>query len=414
MQLSAPDFEASAFIAGGGDDLQPLLRLSQFLPDRPVQLDGRQRAARMFINATYERDVPVEPDMAALNQRLENLDRWYCTGALRLVRGPTPLRRRDIEAWALPPPAGLFGRFDRVAYQAAFDGFLPSACELLFERGLWGERRLLRVIYMRAEALATLWALSHGGRIAPRVLVSIQTGPLEEVDGPLDRLLGRFTGAKPQLWLRGRQEGGSQPERYEDRMELHRPPVHMPIPAGRWDFWDTELGVPSRYHRPPGRDPMRTQVTGWANGDQIRVVLDCKQFGDTPRSGVFCAGGVATAKQDAITVLSPFSKRAVTARDSATLLRWDDLDERRAPDKLIVPPMPMRQGVERAVRLATEQGLPRAIIEPGCYEDEIATAQRYAESDLPGAHLIVAVPGGLARAGIGDFGSAADHASARA
>ena len=402
-RLTTTDFTACAFLAGVGDDLQPLLRLSHLLTPQPIPADPAGRSARLFVNVTYEGDIPAQPDLVALQQRLAIVDEHYAPGALRLVSGPTPVARHEFDASVLPPPPGLLGPFGALPYTKAFDARAPAACELLFERNVWGERRLLRVIYIRGEALATLWALSHGGLAAPTVLVTVQTGPLEEAGGPMERMLERFGASLPRLWLRGRH-----PDRWgflarEDRAALATPSVTMPRCVGHWPWWDGELGVPHRYHQPVDRDPTQAVVLGYAPDEQVSVKVDIERFGDGDRTGALCAGGVSTAKRDALTVIDrerrPFSHGAV----DRVVIGWDELRARALPPGVHLPPMPIQRGLELAAAAAQARGLPRVVAEAACFEDEIATARLFGDTQGSPGHVVVAVPGGLGRAGIGDF-----------
>lgn len=65
-----------------------------------------------------------------------------------------------------------------------------------------GTGRRLRLLYMTAEGMASYIALTHNGRFAPKVLVTIQTGCLEMPNGLMSDILERSS-AKPEIWVRG-------------------------------------------------------------------------------------------------------------------------------------------------------------------------------------------------------------------
>lgn len=69
-----------------------------------------------------------------------------------------------------------------------------------------GTGRRLRLLYMTAEGMASYIALTHDGRYAPKVLVTIQTGCLETPNGLMTDILERCR-TKPEIWVRGFEPG---------------------------------------------------------------------------------------------------------------------------------------------------------------------------------------------------------------
>ena len=65
--------------------------------------------------------------------------------------------------------------------------------------------REFRFVFCTAEGLASYLALSDNGRIAPRILSTIQTGPLELALGILNRFFSREDVVKPDMWIRGHE-----------------------------------------------------------------------------------------------------------------------------------------------------------------------------------------------------------------
>jgi len=95
------------------------------------------------------------------------------------------------------------------------------------------QTRLLRVLYICGEGLATYCALFNSGEIAPRVLVTIRTFGLgaggwcnlEDPNGITDRLL-RACEERPELWVRRRGQGNPEEGLYNTMVNEYE---------GAWD-----------------------------------------------------------------------------------------------------------------------------------------------------------------------------------
>jgi hypothetical protein len=62
--------------------------------------------------------------------------------------------------------------------------------------------REIDLYYFTAEGLATYTALSQNGRFAPKVIATVQTGPLDHPNGLFSRFIGQYN-QKPAIWIRG-------------------------------------------------------------------------------------------------------------------------------------------------------------------------------------------------------------------
>lgn len=87
-------------------------------------------------------------------------------------------------------------------YQRVFYKSRQEANWLLyFEVKFRPLNKVLKLYYYHGEGLATYLALSKGGQLAPRILVTIQTGFLEYPERHLDSFFARH--AQPMTWVRG-------------------------------------------------------------------------------------------------------------------------------------------------------------------------------------------------------------------
>jgi hypothetical protein len=201
--LTRQDFAESAFLAGNGTDLQPLLRLNHLLKTIPIPgMDGV--VASTFVSTTVGDPLNLEALKTAIKGKLRTLATIE-PSCLEIVGEPRQLMRHELDVGALKDPDDLFTDSERRAYIEQLvrpNAGNSWAAEVIFERGK-GTGRFIRFIHIGGEALATLAALSHEGEFTPKIIVTVQTGPLEEPDGPLARMLSRFTN-KPEIWVRGR------------------------------------------------------------------------------------------------------------------------------------------------------------------------------------------------------------------
>jgi hypothetical protein len=201
--LNKSAFAESAFLAGNGTDLQPLLRLNHLLTPMPVP--GKENmAAVTFVSATAGTPFNLDELKTAIQSKLEKLAELE-QDCLVITEEPRVLSRDDLDAGPVNLEVDLLNRIEREKYteQLAIPYAKHSwAAEVIFERGV-GTGRFIRFIHIGGEALATLLALSHGGEFTPKIIVTVQTGLLEEPSGPLARMLTQFN-RQPELWVRGR------------------------------------------------------------------------------------------------------------------------------------------------------------------------------------------------------------------
>ena len=144
------------------------------------------------------------------------------------------------------PVNHFFPKADGQTYRNLFEGDnRPTAwgVELLLERA---GGRLLRLIHFSSEALKSLWYHSGEGRRSPTVIASIQTGQMELPEGPLARMLSKFS-KRPMLWVRGYWADRCWPNLWE---ESWRDRANSQISGKyahevqRYGHWNPTLGHP--------------------------------------------------------------------------------------------------------------------------------------------------------------------------
>lgn len=201
--LSKYAFAESAFLAGNGTDLQPLLRLNHLL--KPMPIPGMENmVAVTFVSGTAGAPFNLDELKTAINKKLKKLTELE-PNCLVMVGEPREVTESELDAGTVKLEFELLNRIEREKYTEQLSTPYARrswAAEVIFERGE-GTGRFIRFIHIGGEALATLWALSHGGEFTPKIIVTVQTGPLEEPSGPLARMMARFK-HKPQIWVRGR------------------------------------------------------------------------------------------------------------------------------------------------------------------------------------------------------------------
>lgn len=282
--FSDADFSGCMFIGAGGADLQSVLRLSHLLPQRP--LGGAEDAVRgcVVLNATYERGLDARGVQDALLRQVAAVNEFYGRALLNVIGAPEPVRREDfnLASVAPPPPGVLDGSWAQRDYMGVFGqqgGADPSVFGIELRLALrMGEHMLhVRYVFIAAEALATLWALSRGGCLAPRILVTIQSGPLEQRDGPMEALLAALRPPLPTVWVRG------QHLEYPPRYNLERvvraeaaiadPSLTYPVRLGRFAGWRSDLGAEPLFHRPSDRDATKVAAFAFATAPPPPAVV---------------------------------------------------------------------------------------------------------------------------------------------
>jgi hypothetical protein len=202
-RLNKYAFAESALLAGNGTDLQPLLRLNHLLTPMPVP--GKEKmVAVTFVSATAGTPFTLDELNIAIKSKLEKLADLE-QDCLVIKEESRLLTRDDLDAGPVTLEFELLDRIERENYTNQLTNPYAKhswAAEIIFERGL-GSGLFIRFIHIGGEALATLWALSHGGEFTPKIIVTVQTGALEEPSGPLAKMLKQFK-RQPELWVRGR------------------------------------------------------------------------------------------------------------------------------------------------------------------------------------------------------------------
>jgi hypothetical protein len=191
FHIDTKAFDRSFFYIGPGFDIQPLLRFTHvcdtflyanvFLDTRPAE-------------EWYDHALAESPDIEIVGKDVEMgfaLD-------LAFELGPEP--------WTNVNAAGFMSHMEIMDYFETFrriHDLEQFSITWQLKRRSTGRRLTLR--YFTCEGLQAYVALSRGGRHAPRVLCTIQTGVLESPRGMLDRFFRDPSRARPLLWVRGIQ-----------------------------------------------------------------------------------------------------------------------------------------------------------------------------------------------------------------
>lgn len=196
--LTQKDFQNCYYSIGGGFDLQPLLRLTHLVDqylyvNLYLEMDEVEKwydeAFQMFDFEVLEKQI---------HQDFDETKHFEIDHA--------NLRRNLFHS-------NFLSREEFAEYTGEFSPALDLpqyAIEYRVRRSSLG--REFRFVFCTAEGLASYLALSDNGRIAPRILSTIQTGPLELALGILNRFFSREDVVKPDMWIRG-----------------HEPTLHPPL-----------------------------------------------------------------------------------------------------------------------------------------------------------------------------------------
>lgn len=272
------DFTACMFVGAGGLDLQPLLRLSHLLPTRPLPAPNEGLAAEsgcVVLNTTYQRGLDLPAVSAALLRQVAATNDFYASELIEVRGAPVVLRREDfgITTVAAPPAGVLGGQWVQRGYMEVFGqhgGAAPSVFALELQLALrTGEGvRHIRYVFIAGESLATFWALSRDGRSSPRIVVTIQSGLLEERDGPMAALLKTMRPPRPAIWVRGRHS--QRPPSWAPERTVPAEPAiteaskTYPERLGRFAGWRSDVGAASLFHQPSDRDPTKIAAFAFA------------------------------------------------------------------------------------------------------------------------------------------------------
>ena len=191
--LKDNELHNAVFYPACGLDLQPLIRFSHL--------------ARIFIYVDYGRsEDEIEND---LTDSIERLNRHLAPGKIQLVDfksiSKTDLTNREPE---LPPGFRLrrYLRPEEIKEKLS----KTWAKRFKLRRKIGKISRKLQLIYIYGEGLATYSALYRGGNLAPKILVTIQSGvnfggnytEFEDGRGIFADFFS-YCKEKPSVWVRG-------------------------------------------------------------------------------------------------------------------------------------------------------------------------------------------------------------------
>jgi len=189
MTLRTQTLGKSLLYLGAGYDWEPLHRFSHLCDTfLYVNLFCSLQEVRMAL----EEDLHEHPFLKLLSIRL---DRSFNETTHFELHPDCRSHLLDAQRH-LPAPAAR-------QYERAF-GMAVREPQWVIEADILriGTGRRLRLVYMTAEGMASYIALTHNGRYAPKVLVTIQTGRLEHPNGLMTDILERCE-RKPLIWVRG-------------------------------------------------------------------------------------------------------------------------------------------------------------------------------------------------------------------
>ena len=182
-------FCSSFYYIGPGFDIQPLWRFSHLCNTFLfVNLYLNQEEVRKW----YERQVQYHDDaeLLSVEEVAEFSEHTYLTPKAKARQFSL-----DTSFMTLPEQRDYAASFEGARWEAEWG--------LIFKIRRPSLDRVITLYYFTAEGLATYLGLSDNGRLAPRVLCTVDTKVLECPDGMMNRLLARDNVRKPLLWLRG-------------------------------------------------------------------------------------------------------------------------------------------------------------------------------------------------------------------
>lgn len=262
MEITKQQFQDSLFYPAAGTDLQPLIRFSH-LTD-------------LFIYPTVSELYPTfESYVEVIDRKLERLND-YAPGALRRVGDVRPISRGDIEAVS-PSGIEVFSERDREDYEKAFARLRDSGdcwgVSMHFERKIGDLVRKLTLYVLHGEGLATYAAMSHNGQCPCKIMVTINSGVMEEPEGFLEKLMLRHPYV-PVFWVRGKwtlPDPNLPGDDREQRLPEHR---SFAREKGRWNrkiqsypFWNARMGEASKPNEESGHELGLCTVIAFSDKD---------------------------------------------------------------------------------------------------------------------------------------------------
>ena len=281
MRLMRDEFERSHFEIGSGATLQPLLRFSD-LTDEFIFVDymtsGEEAKDQLLSAATAlgrwlpEGAAPLQLLSLDYHPRLDWADFELCgqprDAAMQVWELMTPSEQRGYQHYA-----GLAAGADQWGIEAKFVRRIEAL------EGGQAIERPLRLRIFGGEGLISYVAMG-GCQHPPRQVGTVQTGLMENSNGPLARLFAKQAatgGALPGAWIRGcgwlpwfrRQWGG-----WDRALEPAEP---FSVVGQRYSHWVGDRDWPSA----PWRGRL---VTGWVRDQGPEVALTVGDHQIVPRA----------------------------------------------------------------------------------------------------------------------------------
>lgn len=193
MLVTKDDLKNSAYYAGAGIDIQPILRYGDYIKDF------------IYVSVGIEKNKLIEGIrhcVDSLNNNLEN-------ATLKII-SISDIKIQDIEhpqtSRLVTERPDYFTENDYRRYVENFRQFYNSRneyhLEFKLELDLSGHKRIIRLFHITGEALATYDVLYRKQKIASKIFISIQTGIIEIPDRFSNEMF-RLSAEKPKIWLRG-------------------------------------------------------------------------------------------------------------------------------------------------------------------------------------------------------------------
>ena len=351
MVITDEVFCRSFYYIGSGLDTQPLWRFSHLCDTFlfvNLYLDQEQ------VRTWYVRQVQYHDDAELLS--VEEVQE-FSEDAYLTSEAQGRQFSLDTSFMTLPEQQDYAASFEGAKWEAEWG--------LIFKIRRPSLDRVITLYYFTAEGLATYLGLSDNGRLAPRVLCTIDTKVLESPDGMMNRLLARDNVRKPLLWLRG-----FAPQYTPFRLTNHALAEKGAMPSRAMSF-------------------MHGWHCGWSYSYQQTTIRHCRAFTTTEVAEAmaaqplqvkfeqaahrFVAGkmdAAVIANDPAILVVIPRRLRPQLGLPDEQVITWeaDDCDRWwRAREEPVA-----KQVARLSQRLAERNLAPDTELHllPSCYEDE--------------------------------------------
>jgi len=217
------ELSQSVYYPACGFDFSPLLAFSHIsqlfiYADWGVRLEEVARKVEQYCEQVSNRLAPDGLKLVETGLRVD-------VGLNRGLRQPRPESLEDLPSvvngllstneLVAPRETTLPGNFalnldEQNAFIQKAPCFMPRVREFTLEKTIGNSKRNIKLLYVVAEGLATYCACYQSGKIAPKILVTVQSGgglgggyvTLEDPRGIMARFLCECE-RKPLLWVRG-------------------------------------------------------------------------------------------------------------------------------------------------------------------------------------------------------------------